>query len=92
MNLQAILSSFYAGTDGMNIGLIYSVQEIKGGPCWERIFYRHSPRICWNVMNITKEIIYESLKEEINLTITENLKEKFNKSKVENFTYQYQKE
>ena len=36
-------------------------------------------------------IISESLKEEIDLTITEKTKGKFNKSEIENLTHRYHK-
>ena len=38
------------------------------------------------MMNVVYEIIPESLKEEIDITITEKMKEKYNRSEIENIT------
>ena len=42
-------------------------------------------------MDVAYEIISESLKEEINLTITEKMKEKYNKSEIKNLAHQHNK-
>ena len=91
MNIRTIISYFYAGTGGIDAGLIYSAQRIKGGQCWERIYHRYCPPISDNIMDVVKEIISESLKEEINCTITEKLKGEFKKREIENLTHRYHK-
>ena len=75
-NVRAIISSFYLGTGGLDIGLGHSCLGIKGGKNWEKAFTRHSPTICTAILSVVKKVIAEGLKEEINLTIREKLEEK----------------
>ena len=75
VNIRAVLSSFYVGTGGLDIGLIHSAQGIQGSENWEKTFTRHSPTICKAIIKVVDRSIADNLKEEIKLTITEKLRE-----------------
>ena len=52
VNVRAIISSFYIGTGGLDIGLNASCLGLKGGKSWERTFNRHSKRVCTAVLKV----------------------------------------
>ena len=85
MNIRAVAASFYIGTSGLDIRLINSVQGIKGGGKWEKNFTYHSPDISKAIIKVNKEIIAESLEEEIHLTIKEKLTGKYLGNEIDNF-------
>ena len=83
VNICAILSSFYVGTGGLDIGLINSCQGISGSENWERAYTRHSKPIMKAIIQVVDEIIREALDEEVALTIKEKLKGKYTDSEIE---------
>ena len=76
VNIRVVLSSFYVGTGGLDVGLINSAQGIAGGENWEKSFTRHSPDIWRTILRVFARSIKDALTEEITLTISENLREK----------------
>ena len=76
VNIRAVISSFYVGTGGLDIGLINSAQGIEGGENWEKTFTRHSPLVCKAIIKVVDRTIEDALKEEITLTIAAKLREK----------------
>ena len=92
INVRAIISSFYVGTGGLDIGLGHSCLGIRGGKNWEKVFTRHSPTVCGAILNVVDEVIAEGLKEEIDLTIKEKLVEKkYSASEIVDLTQKYHK-
>ena len=85
VNIRAILSSCYAGTGCLDIGLINSCQCIAGSENWERSYTRHSKPIYKAIIKVTDEIIDESLNEKVALTIKEKLKGKYIVSEIDEF-------
>ena len=71
VNVRSIISSFYIGTGGQDIGLVNSVQGLEGSTNWEQSFTRYSKVICDAILKVTDEVIREALKEEITLTIAD---------------------
>ena len=63
VNIRAVISSFYVGTGGLDIGLINSAQGIKGGENWEKTFTCHSPVVCKAIIKVVDYTIVDSLKE-----------------------------
>ena len=76
VNIRAVVSSFYVGTGGLDIGLINSAQGIEGGENWEKTFTRHSPLVCKAIIKVVDRTITDALREEITLTIAAKLREK----------------
>ena len=89
VNLRAIISSFYVGTGGLDIGLMHSAQGIAGGENWEKPFTKFSPIVCKAIINIVDKIIEENLKEEIELTIADKVKGKYTASEIKSLTQKY---
>ena len=89
VNVRAVISSFYVGTGGLDIGLINSAQGIEGGENWEKTFTRHSPHVCKAILKVVHETIADALKEEIILTIAEKLDGKYSPSEIERLTQRY---
>ncbi len=83
VNIRAILSSFYVGTGGPDIGLINSCQGISGSENWERAYTRNSQAIMKAIIKAIDEIIGEALDKEVALTIKEKLKGKYTDSEIE---------
>ncbi len=83
VNIRAIVSSFYVGTGGLDIGLINSCQGIARSENWERAYTRHSKPVMKAIIKVVDEIIRESLNEEIALTIKEKLKGKYTDSEID---------
>lgn len=77
VNIQAIISSFYICTCGLDIGLINSAHGIKGRKNWEKFFTRHSPSICNAILKVVDTTIVDALKEEIYLTREDKLKGRY---------------
>ena len=91
-NVRAIISSFYVGTGGLDIGLGHSCLGIRGGKNWEKAFTCHSPTVCSAILNVVDEVIAEGLKEEIDLTIKAKLVEKkYSASEIVDLTQKYHK-
>ena len=89
VNVRAIISSFYIGTGGLDIGLNASCLGLKGGKSWERTFNRHSKKVCKAILKVVKEVIAENMKTEIDLTIEEKLRGKYNASEIASLTQKY---
>jgi len=54
-NIRSVLSYFYVGTGGLDIGLICSAQGIPGGENWEKTFTWHSPLVCKAILKVVDE-------------------------------------
>ena len=86
VNIRSVLSSFYVGTGGLDIGLICSTQGILGGENWENTFTWHLPIVCKAILKVVDETIEDALKEDITLTIAENLEGKYSVSEIKSLT------
>ena len=75
VDIWAVVSSFYVGAGGLDIGLINSAQGIEGGENWEKTFTRHSPLVCKAIIKVVDRTIADALREEITLTISAKLRE-----------------
>ena len=91
VNLRSVLSSFYVGTGGLDIGLINSAQGIQGGENWEKTVTRHLPLVCKYILEVVDETIEDALKEEVTLTIAEKLDGKYSVSEITSLTQKYHK-
>ena len=89
VNVRSILSSFYIGTGGMDIGLINSCLGVAGGKSWEKNFTRSSPAVCKALMKVVDSTIADNLNEEIDLTIRAKLEDKKSKSEIVSLTQRY---
>ena len=90
VNIRTVLSSFYVGNGGLDVGLINSAQGIVGGENQEKSFTRHSPDICQAILRVVARSIEDALTEEITLTISEKLREKhYTESEVMSPTQKY---
>ena len=76
VNIKAIISSFYVGTGGLDIGLDNSCLSINGGKNWEKALHCHNPKMFKAILEVDGKVIAEELKEEIDLTIHRKLTEK----------------
>ena len=85
VNICAIVASSYAGTGGIDVGLMLSCQGIPGGENWEKTFTRHSKPVCKAIIKVVDELIAETLQEEVALTIKEKLSKKYTKSEIDEF-------
>ena len=91
-NVRAIISLFYLGTGGLDIGLGHSCLGIKGGKNWEKTFTCHSPTVCTAILNVVDKVIAEGLREDIDLTIKDKLEEKnYSVSEIVSLTQKYHK-
>ena len=91
-NVWAIISSFYLGTGGLDIGLGHSCLGIKGGKNWEKTFTCHSLTVRTAILNVVNKVIAEGLREEINLAIKDELVEKnYSTSEIVSLTQKYHK-
>ena len=91
-NVRAIISSFYLGTGGLDIGLGHSCLDIKGGKNWEKTFTCHSLTVRTAILNVVNKVIAEGLREEIDLTIKDKLEEKnYSASEIVSLTQKYHK-
>ena len=86
MNITSIIASFYAGTGGLDIGLVNPAQGIECGENWEMKFHRYSPIGCKSMLKVVNNVLGEALKEEITLTITEKLEGKYSASEIISLT------
>ena len=89
VNVRAVLDAFYIGTGKMDIGLANLCQGMADGKSWERIFTRHSSKVCKAILRVVNECLDTNLKEEIDITIAEKLEGKYSKSEIENLTQKY---
>ena len=85
VNIRAVISLFYASTGGLDIGLINSAQGIAGGENWEKTFTQHSKPVCKAIIKVMEEVIAETLKEEVALTIKGKLVGKYTLSEINEF-------
>ena len=72
LNIRAMLSAFYIGTGGYDIGGMASFFGIPGGRSFERTFHRHSHSIHCVILDECTKILEEALNEEIIATIKTN--------------------
>ena len=78
VNIRAVVASFYVDTVGLDVGLINSVQGIKGGKNWEVTFSRHSRRVCKAILKVVEQSISDALQEELDLTFAETWHRRIN--------------
>ena len=77
MNIRAILTSYYVGIGGYDIGSIANFFGLHGGQNWERSFNRHSPELHNTLLDLSQVIKEEALVKEVEVTIRETLKGKY---------------
>ena len=75
LNVRAMMSAFYIGTGGFDIGELIGMFGLPGGKGWERQFGRHSPFLNGLVIDLAEKMMKESLILETNATIEEELRE-----------------
>jgi len=75
-NIRAILTSFYLGTGGVDVGGFTSFVGLPSGRSWEKFFHRHSSKIKDVVIYVTATVIQEAVVGEIKATIQGKLNEK----------------
>ena len=73
INVKAMLSAFYMGTCGFDVGLFASFFGIPGGCYFERNFSRHSPSVADEIIAIGKLFIAGAIYGEIKATKKKNM-------------------
>ena len=68
-----MMAAFYCGTGAEDIAKCGSIFGIPGGKSWERAFSRYSPKLCRTITTVVKEIMRNTLKEEITASIADKL-------------------
>ena len=63
MNISALISSFYVGIDGLDIGLLNYAQGVTGGENRENMFTRYSTVACKIVIKMVNNTISEAMEE-----------------------------
>ena len=75
INTKALLASYYIGCGGYDIGSVCNCLGIPGGLNWERRFTRKSPIAAKAINDLVDKIVYESLINEVTLSIREITKD-----------------
>ena len=83
INIKAILTSFYLGTGGLDIGSYASFFGLPGGRCWERSFHWHIPQAHNIIISLADAIPKEAMMYEINTTIKYKLEGKYTEAEIE---------
>ena len=73
INLRAMMSAYYTGTGGFDIGNVTAFLGIPGGKSWERTYHRHSPSMTKLIMKVAEDAMLGALDDEIEATIREKL-------------------
>jgi len=76
LNIRAMMSAFYIGTGGFDVGELVGMFELPGGKIWERTHSRHTPFLNDIIISLAEKMMKESLRREIDLTIRDKLEEK----------------
>ena len=91
INLRTVLTAFYIGTGGYDIGSIACFLGINGGRSWERSFHRHSETIHSVILETTKEILDNAFLGEVEATIRDECNGKFDDDEINKFITSYKK-
>jgi len=83
INIKAMLTAFYLGTGGLDIGGYASFFGLPGGRGWERSFHRNSPQVHAIVIAVATSIMEEAMIGEIKATIKEKLEGKYTEEEVD---------
>ena len=73
LNIRAMMSAFYIGTGGFDIGELVGMFGIPGGAGWERQHSRHTPFLNQIIIDLAEKMMKESLHREIDATIRDKL-------------------
>ena len=73
INLRAMMSAYYAGTGGSDIGNVSAFLGIPGGKSFERTYHRHSPSMTKHIMKVAEDAMLGALNDEIEASIREKL-------------------
>ena len=76
LNIRAMMSAFYIGTGGFDIGVLVGMFGLPGGTYRERTHSRHTPFLNEIIINLAEKMMKESLRREIDATIRDKLEEK----------------
>ena len=85
LNIRAMLSAFYVGTGGYDIGGTASFLGIPGGRSFERAFHRHSDVVHNVILRECETIMDEAMNGEIIATIKEKLKGSYTDFEIEKY-------
>uniref|UniRef100_A0A7S0C7E0 Mutator-like transposase domain-containing protein n=1 Tax=Proboscia inermis TaxID=420281 RepID=A0A7S0C7E0_9STRA len=55
INIRAMMSAFYIGTGGFDIGNVTAFLGIPGGKSWERTYHRHSSSMTKHIMKVAED-------------------------------------
>ena len=83
INIRAIMSAYYTGTGGFDIGNVTAFLGIPGGKSWERTYHRHSPSMAKHIIQVANDSMGGALNEEIKATIREKLEGIYEKEKID---------
>ena len=83
LNTRALLSSFFIGSGGQDIGSVANFFGFPGGKSWERFFSRKSKKVQELIINIVDEILNDSLANEIIAKIRVLLKGKATEEEID---------
>ena len=76
LNIRAMMSAFYIGTGGFDIGELVGMFGLPGGTGWERTHSRHTPFLNDIIIRLAETMMEESLRRDIDLTIRDKLEKK----------------
>jgi len=86
LNIRAMLSAFYLGTGGYDIGGMASFFGIPGGRGFERTFHTHSSTIHRVILDECTKILDEAMNEEIVATIHNKLKGSYSDADIKKYS------
>ena len=78
-----MLSAYYYGTGGFNVGVFASFFGIPGGRSWDRSFFRNMPEVHGIVLDLCNLVLGEALSEEIKATIQDELENLYCKEEID---------
>jgi len=84
INIRAMMSAFYIGTGGFDIGNVTAFLGIPGGKSWERTYHRHSSSMTKHIMKVAEDEMRGALNEEIEATIRDKLDGKMDDEEIDN--------
>ena len=78
-----MITSFYLGTGGFDVGGFVSFFGILSGRSWEKSFHRHSSKRHDIVIYVDATIMQEAMVKEIKATIREQLDGKYTEAEID---------
>ena len=83
LNTRALLSSFFIGSGGQDIGSVANFFGFPGGKSWERFFSRKSKKVQKLIIGIVDQILNDSLANEVIAKIRVLLKGKATEEEID---------